>query len=469
MHTSDSRPLDVVVVGAGLSGLVAARRARAAGLSVRVLEARDRVGGRTLSEPLGDDVVDLGAQWIGPTQDRVAALARELGVRTFPQPTTGRKVLDFDGARSEFRGLIPRLPILALLELELTMRRLDHMARRVPLARPDEATAADELDAQSLEGWLDRHVRSRGARAMLEVATRAIFAAEPHDLSLLFTLFYVRSGGGLRRLAEVRDGAQQDRFIGGSQQLSVRIAEALGDAVELGTPVQAIEQDEDAVTLRAGDRALRARRVIVAVPPALAHRIAFSPALPSERARLHAEMPMGSVIKCVAAYERAFWRERGYSGEAFSTRGDVGLVFDDSSHDGRTPALVAFVLGDAAKRLSAASPDERRRAVLDALAGHFGDEARRPRAYLEKDWTTDPWSTGCYVGVMPPGLLARTARALRAPVGRVHFAGTETAQRWCGYLDGAVEAGERAAREVVAAQGARDPSGRAGLVVNPAS
>jgi len=204
------------------------------------------------------------------------------------------------------------------------------------------------------------------------------------------------------------------------------------------------------VVVRTAAGAFRARRAILALPPAMLRKVAFQPALPLARAQLHARMPMGSVIKCVASYERPFWREAGYSGEAFSTAGAVRATFDDCSPSGDHAALVAFVVGDAARQLARRTEAERRAAVLAELARLHGPAAGAPVSYVDKDWTTDEWAGGCYVGVMPPGLLTETAGALRAPHGRLHFAGTETARHHVGYLEGAIEAGERAAAEVLA-------------------
>ncbi len=442
---------DVVVIGAGLSGLTAASRLRAGGASVRVLEARERVGGRTLTVPFAGVSVDLGGQWVGPTQDRVLALASSLKVETFPQHLAGRKVLEFDGERRTYKGLLPRIPALALVELGLAIWRIERMARQVPLGRPEAAARAAELDGQSVATWLARHVKSRAARSMLEIATHAIFAREPASISLLYFLHYTHSGGSFTRLAEVRDGAQAMRLRGGAQQLSQRLAEPLGASLQLETPVLAIEQDGVGVTVRcASGEAVAAKRVILAVPPMVAQEIRFSPGLPAARQTVHEQMPMGSVVKCVIAYPRAFWRAQGLSGEAVSNDGVLRMVFDDCSHDGGLAALVGFVIGDAVAGFVRLGAAERRAAVVAALVRMFGPEAATPADYVDHDWTAERWSRGCYVGVMPPGVLSRVGAALRAPCGRIHFAGTETAVRWCGYLDGAIEAGERAADEVLA-------------------
>lgn len=459
---ADEISSDVIIVGAGLSGLVAARALTRAGRAARVLEARDRVGGRTLSQTSGGQTIDLGGQWIGDRHDRLRALASELGVETFPQYAAGKKLLDRGAGRPRaFTGLIPKIGLFGVADLGLALFRLERLARRVSLDDPLATPGAAALDASTLADWIERRVRTRAARELVGLAAQMIFAAEPRDLSFLYFLLYARSGEGLQRLAEIERGAQERRFATGAQSICERLAEGLGARVTTGRAVHAVEQDAAGVVVRTAAGELRAPRAILALPPAMLRRIAFAPALPLGRAQLHARMPMGSVIKCVASYARPFWRQAGYSGEAFSTAGLVRATFDDCSPAGDHAALVAFVVGDAARELSrrCATPEARRAEVLAALAHLHGPEAAAPVDYVDKDWVADEWAGGCYVGIMPPGLLGEAAGALRAPAGRLHFAGTETARHHMGYLEGAIEAGERAAAEVVAALGVGRPIG----------
>jgi monoamine oxidase len=443
---------DVLVIGAGLAGLVAARQLHQLGRSVLVLEARDRVGGRTLSHQVGREVLDLGGQWIGPTQGRLAALARELGVQTFPQHHAGKKLLSWGGQLRTFSGDIPWLSPLALVELLILRWRLGAMMEQVPPDRPWDAPRAAEWDALTLESWKRRHLHSQGARLFLDIVTRAVLTSEPRDLSFLFFLSYLRWGHGLDRLVSIPNGAQQDRFIGGAQQLCERLAAELPGRVILNAPVQALEQDSAGVTARTSAGTFRGHHAIVAVPPLLAGRIHYTPALPARRDQLTAHMPMGSVIKYIAVYERAFWREAGFSGEAFSDTGPTVTTFDDSSPDGSQPALVTFSDGAVARLWSERPAEERRQAVLSELVRCFGPEAANPVAFVEKDWSEDPWSRGCYVGVMGPGALTAWGPALREPCGRLHWAGTETATEWMGYMEGAIQSAERVVEEIKSRQ-----------------
>ena len=318
-----SKQADVVVVGAGLAGLAAARALRAAGRDVIVLEARDRVGGRTLNEPIGDGkVVEIGAQWVGPTQDRVNGLIAELGLETFPTHVTGINIFERGGHLSRYEGTIPKVNPVGLAEVGLLLRRLNAMAARVPPEAPWQAPRAADWDSQTFASWMKRNVRTGVARDILRLAIIGVWAAEPRDLSLLHVLFYIRSAGSIELLTDAEGGAQQDRVVGGSQLISLRMAEQLGaGVVELSTPVRAIRHSDAGVTVVSDRLTVSARRAIVAIPPTLAGRIAYAPALPAVRDGLSQRMAQGSVVKCMAVYERPFWRERGLSGAVTSVTG----------------------------------------------------------------------------------------------------------------------------------------------------
>lgn len=440
---------DVIVVGAGLAGLAAARDLQHQGARVCVLEARDRVGGRTHSRRVGRATFDVGGQWLGPTQDRVAALARGLGSRTFPTYTQGKKVLDLDGRVSTYKKSIPSLPVASLLDMHTALRRLDRMMRRVPLHNPAAARRAHYFDSMSVETFKHLHVRTRAVHRVLDVAIRTIFGAEAAELSVLHFLFYLHAGGGLLSLAEVRGGAQQDRFVDGAQSLALGLARGLGDQVQLSAPVRRIEQDGEGVVVATDRGRVAGRYAVVAIPPPLQAGIDFEPALPAARAQLVQRAPMGSTVKLLITYERPFWRTRGFSGEVVCTSGaPITAVFDNTSYDNTQPCLLVFVVGRAARAWSNRSESDRRRDVLSHLARWFGDEALEPVDFIEMDWNAEPFTGGCPVGIMPPGVLTSFGVTLRQPVGRLHFAGTETAVEWNGYMEGALESGERAAREV---------------------
>jgi monoamine oxidase len=444
-----SRRVDVIVVGAGLAGLTAASDLVGAGHSVAVLEARDRVGGRTLNVALGRrEVVEAGGQWVGPGQDRIVARARELGIKTFKTYTNGGQVLDYGGSLSRFTGLIPPLPAPDATDFNNLLGQIIALQKTVPLDRPWTAPNAAALDSQTLETFKLTHTSTRGARFLLDLATKAVFAAEPRDLSLLHALFYLNSGRGVLNLTSTAGGAQDSRFVGGSQLVSIRMASRLGARVVLNAPVRRIVQTRGGVTAHSDAGTWRAKRVIVALAPTLAGRIYYEPGLPALRDQLTQRMPQGSVIKFEAVYPKPFWRAAGLNGYSNSDRPPVGFTFDNSPPGGRPGVLLGFAAGEDARRLGTMGAAGRRAAVLGSFERLFGHAAAKPRRLIEHNWSNDVWTRGCYVGFMPPGVWSDYGSALRAPVGRIHWAGSETSQVFMGYMDGAVRSGERAAREV---------------------
>ncbi len=444
--------LDAVIVGAGLAGLAAATALHRAAQRIAVVEARPRVGGRTYSIAIDGGRIDLGGQWIGPTQHRVVALARELGLTTFPTHHHGRKLLEVGGRTSTYTGTIPSLPLRGLFDLELARRRLDWQRARIDPASPHLARAAQRLDALSVEAWKRRLMHSSAARGVFDAAFRVVFGAEPAEVSALWFLAYCQAGGGFEQLVEVAGAAQEQRLVGGAQGLSDGLAARLGDALRLAAPVRRVEWGGAGATVHTDGELLTARRVVLAVPPALLRAIRFDPALPPARDQLLQRWPMGATIKCLVRYARPFWRAAGWSGEVVSDGDPISVTYDNCSHDGRISALVCFVVGAAARRWSGRDAASRQAAVVAALTRWFGAEAATPVGYHELDWSAEPWSGGCPVSSPATGVLSSAATTLRQPVGCLHFAGTETATEWIGYMEGAVQSGQRAAAEVLAAQ-----------------
>ena len=444
---------DVVVVGAGLAGLAAASRLVDAGAEVVVLEARDRVGGRTLTLPAADGtLIDHGAHWIGPTQDRIAALAERVGVTTYPTYERGVNIEFYDGRSYRYDGdILEGEDSVNAVAIGQAIGELEAMAATVPLEAPWAAEQALAWDSQTVETWLQARVSSERVRSWLREIIRGTLAAEARDASLLHALFYIRSAGGMAVLIGTGGGAQERRFHQGAQAVSIRLAEALGDRVVLGAPAQVVRQEAGGVVVEAGGRALAGGRAILAVPPAVAGRIGYRPALPGWRNQLTQRAPMGSVIKLHALYEEPFWRHEGLSGFAISDSGPVSVVYDDTPEAGSPGVLVGFMEGEHARGWARRSPADRRAGVLARLADFFGERAGQPRELLERSWAEEEYSGGCYGGYFPPGVWTSVGQALREPVGRLHWAGTETATDWNAFMEGAVQSGERAADEVLAA------------------
>ncbi|HUY64920.1 MAG TPA: FAD-dependent oxidoreductase [Acidimicrobiales bacterium] len=456
--TDEVRECEVLVVGAGYAGLSAARHLASHGVDVVLVEARDRVGGRVWTETTSSGaVVDHGGQWVGPGQDNLLALAEEFEVATFPTYTTGEGVEIRQGVRRTYAGLIPTSDPAAAAEGIEAIFELDLASQEVPLEAPWNAPEAAAQDEQTLGSWLTAHVQSVPARSMIDAAVKAVFGTEAGEMSLLYALFYLHAGGGLMNLARTTGGAQERRFTGGAQQFALRMAEELGDRIVLSSPVESIDYGDDSVsaTLSSpdGPSTVQARRVVVAMPPALAGRLRWSPALPALRDQLSMRAPMGAVSKYHAVYERPFWRDQGLNGQLVADDGALRVTFDDSPPDGSLGILVGFVAGHECRQFEGLSEEERHKVVLDDLMRAFGPEAGAPVELHEQRWCDEPYTRGGPVAVFTPGLLTGCGVALRQPVGPIHWAGTETAVEWCGYIDGALSSGLRAAGEVLAALG----------------
>ncbi|THV08942.1 FAD-dependent oxidoreductase [Nocardioides caeni] len=449
--------VDVVVVGGGISGLVAARRVARSGRSVLVAEARDRVGGRVLNHHLRTGgTIEAGGAFVGPTQGHIKALAKELGIATFDEYVAGQNVyLSSLTGRQLYTGTVPPDPLI-LVDAALLQMQLDGWAADMPVDAPWAHPKAKEWDATTLGDHIQRtSLNGTGVNRLLACWTQPTFGADPDQLSLLFVIHYLacsgdeRNVGTFARSSDTIDGAQESRFVGGSQRIPLGLARQLGDRVALNAAVRRIEHRPGHALVHTARGRVRAKRVIVAAPPKQVLGIDFAPGMPVGRRTLLQRQQMGRLMKCDAVYETPFWREAGLSGFGIADSGAVRAAFDNGVKNTDHGILLAFVGGSTWRQYGNLSLAERRRAVLQGFAAMFGEQALHPIEYTAQDWTKERWTKGGPTAICPPGVLSTHGRHLVRPFGRVHWAGTETSTYWTGYMDGAVRAGKRAAVEVL--------------------
>ncbi|XP_006001398.1 amine oxidase [flavin-containing] [Latimeria chalumnae] len=450
-----SNKYDVIVIGAGISGLSAAKLLTESGLNVVVLEARDRVGGRTFTTRNKHvKYVDLGGAYVGPTQNRILRLSKELGIETYKVNEVERLIHHVKGKSYPFRGPFPPMwnPI-AYMDYNNLWRTMDEMGKEIPKEAPWKAPHAEEWDKITMKDLIDKICWTGVAKQFATLFVNVNVTSEPHEVSALWFLWYVKQCGGTTRIFSTTNGGQERKFVGGSSQISEKMMDLLGDQVKLQRPVVGIDQSgEDVVVETLNREKYEAKYVISAIPPTLSVKIHYNPPLPPLRNQLIHRVPLGSVIKCMVYYKDSFWRKQDYCGSMIIEEEDapIGLTLDDTKPDGSVPAIMGFILARKARRLAHFTKEERKKKICELYARVLGSqEALQPVHYEEKNWCEEEYSGGCYTAYFPPGIMTQFGKVIRQPVGRIFFAGTETATEWSGYMEGAVQAGERAAREIL--------------------
>jgi monoamine oxidase len=450
---SNSKKADFIVIGAGISGLHAASLLKQQGKHVIVLEARDRVGGRSLNHQFNNgDLVDIGGQWIGPGHDRMYELAKQHNIRTYPLYNRGKNLIRFKSAITKYSGTIPKLSLWHKLQVGWILWRFDKLANSIDPKAPYEHKKASKWDSVTVQTWLERNSFSRVARKIFTIVIKAVFTVEPKEISMLHALFYAKSNSSLEYLISIDDGAQQDRIHNGTQGICLAIAKQMTNEIKLEHPVRQVRHNDDGVIVMCrNDEIFSAPKLIFAIPPNRLLRIEFDPPFPGIKDQMWQRMPAGSCIKCVAQYETPFWRDENLSGQSIGLDDDllVNVTFDNTEKGKASGLLMGFIEGDSARHWGQKSDEERKQAVLSSFAKYFGEKALSPIDYIDKDWSNEEWTRGCYTATFGVGGWTEFGPHLATPVGSIHFAGTETASKCNGYFEGALQAAERVVDEVI--------------------
>ncbi len=449
------READVIVVGAGLSGLIAAREVIRAGKTPLILEALDRVGGRILTEEVEPGVLlEMGAQWIGDTHARMFALAEELGVRTFPQFEDGETTYEFAGKHVMREEEFHTTYADELKGWDEALTAIDELAAQVPVEAPWLTPNAVELDKMTAGQWMDGRSLGPVARSIMEICAVGITAIPTHEISFLDLLYNIQGCGVTAALmSESEGGAQTTRFVGGTSMIPEKLADSIGrEHIVFGEQVQTIDYDDDSVTAicRSGLRA-RGKQIIVAIAPTLAGRITYDPPLNGVRDQLTQRIPQASAAKLYAIYDEPFWRADGLNAQLISDRGPAAMSNDSCLADGGPGIILGFLEGPRARVEGRWPMEQRRDAFIDELGRHFGPKALKPIKYVEGEWADREFTRGCYNANLGPLAWTYFGEALNTPIGPIKWGATETANEWSAYMEGAVEAGERSAREVLEA------------------
>lgn len=441
---------EVIIIGAGFSGIAAARKLHQANIPFLVLEARDRLGGRVYTKQLSEDLyLDFGGQWIGPGQERMYQLCHEYGVEYFETYDLGFNILDLNSKAKKFRGLIPKLDVFSLINLDYVLKKLDKLAKSIPLESPWKHPKALKFDSISLAGFLESNCKTASSKKLVTLALETVFASELNEISLLHALFYFKSGRDLNTLINIKNGAQQHRIVGGMQSLIEKMAEPFKKNILFNKAVKKIIHKNENIIIMGDGFELNCKKIIMAIPPPLAAKLDFEPSLPVEKRQILDRIAMGQVGKCFMVYKKPFWREENFSGQAFADENSpFQAIFDCSPKDANYGIIMGFTIAKRAREFFSKSKEQRKVLMKTKLTEYFGQGASEPVLYEDFTMTDEAFIRGCYAGLYPTGAWTGFQDAYSSPVGNIHWAGTEASSDWFGYIEGAVRAGEKAAEQI---------------------
>lgn len=442
---------DCIVIGAGFSGVAAARELTRNGKKIKVLEARDRVGGRVYTQQYNDGFyLDLGGQWIGPTQTRMYELLEEYDLHYFPTYNQGINIIDINNKVKTYKGLIPKLDVISLVNLEFIIRKLDWMAKSIDIKKPYVHKKAKKYDSITLLEFLNRNSKTKKCKQVIQLAMETVFASNLSHVSLLHALFYIKSGTNLNTLFNIDDGAQMHRVKGGMQQVVEKMIEEFQGSLLLESPVTQIKKEGQILSVIGADFNMKTKKVIMAIPPFAMKNINMTDVCSQSKLDLMDNLVTGKVSKVFAIYDQPFWRDKSYSGQIISDSESSYLqsTFDASPDDGSRGILLGFSIGDRYDKFMEMEEGERKEWVQSQMRKYYGQDTPEMISYVDYSMEESEWSGGCYAAIYPKEQWTSHKGELMKPENNIHFAGTETSDVWMGYIEGAVRSGERAAREV---------------------
>jgi len=494
------RLVDVLVVGGGISGLCAVDEIqrhmqqlhKQQPLSVLLLEANARVGGRCYCDEQG---CDLGGAYFGPLQDRVLSVIDALGLKLKKVNTEQKTVSFVNNKIKPFDGVIPPLNPLALLDVNTMMVEMDRIAETIDIVHPEHAPDAEILDNMTCAQMMDKFCWTQTAKNLMTTGLRAVTCKEPHEVSALAWCWYIRSSGNIKRILETKDGAQDSNVVGGAGQIPKLLAKKVtkaGCEILLSQPVRTIASNPAAldgrcIIVETETLRISAKALILAIPPNQQAKIRWceqTARLSPIRRQALENASFGSIIKTFTFYPKPFWREHSLNGSIVADSGIALVCIESVQGTPEAPqyAIMAFILSTEAVKRSLDTKEQRRDALCRHFKRLFGDDERllSPVDYKEHNWATEPFVGGCYVALPAVGAIVKfqpewmrsqliADASAGSPCGdRIFIAGTETARRFSGYMDGAVEAGIRSGRNALVALGLLDRATHFDTVSDPA-
>ncbi|MEI5992784.1 flavin monoamine oxidase family protein [Candidatus Enterococcus mansonii] len=434
---------DVIIVGAGFAGLSAGLALKEKGLNTCILEARGRVGGRTETKWLDKDMqIDLGGQWIGPTQDRMYELVEKYNVKIFPTQLFGKEKYYY------FNEIHDQVPPEMMTMFDV----IDDLAKKVNLEAPQKSPDINYQDRVTFDAWLHTQIDDEEVIEFLgRILAGGLLSSDAGEVSLFQVLYYIASGQGTEILLGSKGGAQQDRIVGGPQALASKMAEDYGSELKLNQVVRTVRKmDQSYFVETENGNCYETKFVLMALPPSVLNsKITFIPELPTMKKKMLQNILPGSASKYHAVYDKPFWRKQGLSGQFNLSQGWIMESIDNSNENREEGIITFFVYGVDSIKLNELPEEKRKQLLINELVKVYGEQAREPKYFLTQDWNEETFTNGCFTGHFAPCGFLKYGAIIREEVGGIHWAGTETATIWNGYFEGAVRSGEREAEKII--------------------